>query len=94
MKQRAKTGGREKGVPNKTTKTARDWITALIEKNRVQVGKDLKSLEPKDRLMIIEKFMAYTIPKMSSSKVSINELSDQHLDTLIIEITKNLEDEN
>jgi len=56
--------------------------------------KDLKSLDPKDRLIIIEKLMYYTIPKMSSTKLTVDELSDQHLDTLIIQITKNIEDEN
>lgn len=94
MKPRTKTGGRKQGTPNKTTKTAREWITSLIDKNRVQIEKDLKSLEPKDRLMILEKLMKFSIPVMSSSKISIDELSDQHLDTLVSEITKNLKDEN
>jgi len=76
------------------TKSIREFITDLIDKNRGVMTKDLKSLDPKDRLIIIEKLMYYTIPKMSSTKLTVDELSDQHLDTLIIQITKNIEDEN
>jgi hypothetical protein len=86
--------GRPKGVPNKATKSIREFVTDLIDKNRGLMTKDLKSLDPKDRLIILEKLMAYTTPKMSSTKLTVDELSDQHLDTLIIQITKNIEDEN
>lgn len=83
--------GRPKGVPNKTTKTARDWLTDLIDKNRLQITKDLKSLDPKDRLMILEKLLAYTVPKMAASNITINDLSDAHLEALIQETTKAIE---
>ena len=85
--------GRPKGTPNKTTKTAREWLTKLIDKNRTTIERDLKKLEPFQRLQMIEKLMQYSIPKMSSTKLSIEELSDQNLETLINEITKNIENE-
>ena len=50
-----KTGGRVKGTPNKVTGTLKSWITDLINCNRSQMEKDLKDLDPKDRLMFLEK---------------------------------------
>ena len=57
-------GGRAKGTPNKVTGTVKDWLTRLIDKNRSQIEQDLKELEPKERVQILEKFMQYVIPKM------------------------------
>jgi hypothetical protein len=85
--------GRPKGSLNKISKTTRDFITELIDKNRAQIVRDLKSLKPVERLQMIEKLMQYSVPKMSSTKVSVDELTDQHLDNLITEITKNIQDE-
>lgn len=86
----AKTGGREKGTPNKVTGSVKDWLSQLIDKNRSQVEKDIKALEPKERLQILEKFMQYTIPKMQSvhTKIDFNQLTDEQLDSVIQEITK------
>lgn len=58
-----KTGGRAKGTPNKTTSAVRDWLISLINNSRSQIEKDLKSLEPKDRLLMIEKLLPYVMPK-------------------------------
>ena len=93
MAQGKKTGGRERGTPNKVTSEVRTWLAELIDKNRKQVEKDLKELEPKDRLMILEKFMQYTTPKMQSidAKIDIERLTEGQLDHLINELTKDLE---
>lgn len=87
-----KTGGREKGTPNKTTKTAREWLTELIDKNREQIEKDFKALDPKDRLAILEKLMSYTIPKVSSMQVNFNQMTDEQLNLFISELSKNIHD--
>ncbi len=88
-----KTGGRQKGTPNKTTQSVRSWLSGLIDENREQIAKDLQGLEPKDRLQMLEKFMQYTTPKMSNVQQSIdlNVLSDDQLNTIIEEITKDVE---
>lgn len=62
---RGRLGGREKGTPNKVTGTLKNWITDLINSNRLQMEKDLKKLAPKDRLIFFEKLMQYVIPKTS-----------------------------
>lgn len=49
-----KTGGRKAGTPNKVTQDAREWLTQLVEGNREQIERDLQSLDPKDRLQVLE----------------------------------------
>lgn len=92
MKKRVKTGGRKKGTPNKATSTMRTWLNGLIESNRHQIEDDIKALEPKDRLMILERFMQYTTPKMQSVKadINLNNLTDEQLDTIISKITQDV----
>jgi hypothetical protein len=89
-----KTGGRAKGTPNKVTTEVKTWLSGLIDKNRKQIERDLKQLEPKERLMILEKLMQYTVPKMQSvdAKIDFGKLSDEQLDTVISEITNDIED--
>ncbi len=60
---RGRLGGRAAGTPNKVTGTLKSWITDLINCNRSQMEKDLKNLDPKDRLMFLEEMMQYVIPK-------------------------------
>ena len=50
-----KTGGRPKGIPNKVTSTTRDWVQKLISDNQKGFEVDLRSLEARDRLIILEK---------------------------------------
>ncbi len=90
-----KTGGRKKGTPNKTTSTVRSWLNNLIDSNREQIEKDLKELEPKERLQMLEKFLQYTTPKMSNvqQNIDFNNLSEENLDLIINELTKDLKDE-
>lgn len=60
-----KTGGRTTGTPNKVTSTLKEFIKGIINNNRDQIEKDLKALQPKERLMILERLMQYIVPKQS-----------------------------
>jgi hypothetical protein len=62
--------GRPKGIPNKVTSTTRDWVQKLISDNQKGFEADLKSLEARDRLIILEKMMQYCIPKMQAIDVT------------------------
>lgn len=85
-----KTGGRKVGTPNKVTASVKVWLSGLIDKNRKQIEKDLKQLEPKERLQVLEKLMQYVVPKQQavSADVNIDRLSDEQLDSLVEELTK------
>ena len=65
--------GRPKGTPNKVTAEMREWLSKLVEGNREQIERDIKALDPKDRLLILEKFMQYTIPKLQSVEAKVHE---------------------
>ena len=65
-----KTGGRTAGTPNKISVGMKDFITKLVYKNRKQIEKDLQELQPKERLLILEKLMQYVIPKHREVEIS------------------------
>ena len=69
---------------------------AALEKNRSQMEKDLKALEPKERLQILERLMQYVIPKQQavSAEVDFSKLTDSQLDTIVTEITKGIDNED
>ena len=64
-----KTGGRGKGTPNKVTGTLKEFIGGIIDENRERIKEDLELLEPKDRLLVLEKLMQYVIPKQKEMDV-------------------------
>ena len=88
--------GRPKGKPNKITQDVRGWLSAVIDKNRKQMERDLKALEPKDRLQMLEKLMQYVVPKQQavSTEIDFAKLSDDQLDAVIDQLTKGIDDEN
>ena len=58
-----KTGGREKGTPNKVTKEIRRWIFEMVQDNIETLENDLKDLEPKERWAIIERLLPYIVTR-------------------------------
>lgn len=75
-----KTGGRKKGTPNKITGTLREFLSNMIDNNRDQIECDLQRLPPKDRLLIIERFMQYVIPKQKELYSTIEEINKDKSD--------------
>jgi len=80
-----KTGGRMQGVPNRLTGDLRTKVNQIIENNIGTIQQDIESLEPKDRLLILEKLLKYTLPTLASQNIEIdlNSLSDAQLDQII-----------
>lgn len=69
-----KTGGRQKGTPNKSTSTIREAIAHQWQRYQEsgQFQEDLDALDPRDRAVIMEKYAQYISPKMKSMDVDLN----------------------
>ena len=80
-----KTGGRKKGVPNKTTEELRSMVQLFIENNIERLQTDFDLLEPKDRLNFIERLLKMVVPAPISD---LSQLSERELDTLIDKLKK------
>jgi len=78
-------GGRPKGKPNKTTTDLRQFVTSLLDKNRLQIEKDFLALEPKDRVQAYERLLKFVLPTLAAVQVQteFDNLSDQDLDKII-----------
>lgn len=63
---RAKTGGRKKGTPNKTTAEIRQAISDIVSMNIDTLNEDIQSLDPKDRIKFIIDLVNYVLPKIQS----------------------------
>ena len=86
-----KTGGRTAGTPNAITSDLRAKINTIVENQIDSIEKDLKSLEPKERLMIVEKLLSYCLPKLQaqSFEIDLMKLSDEQLDQVINQLNIN-----
>lgn len=78
-------GGRKPGKPNKITQDLRQWINSFIEDNREQVQRDWLQLEPKDRLIMFERLLKYSLPTLQavSTEINFEQLTDDQLDEII-----------
>ena len=77
LKGTPKTGGRKAGTPNKISVGLKDFISKLLFKNRKQMERDLQELQPKERLLILEKMMQYVIPKQREFDISADLNRDE-----------------
>ena len=86
--------GRPKGRPNRLSAEMKEWVNKVLTKNRRQIEKDLKSLEPRDRVLVFEKLLAYVIPKQqaTTAQIDFNMMSDEQLEIIINELTNNVND--
>ena len=68
-----KTGGREKGTPNKSTASIREAISEIVSENLPQLKMDIKSLAPKDRIKAITDLASYVLPKLKATDITISD---------------------
>lgn len=68
-----KTGGRKKGTPNKSTTLGKQLIMSFLDDYASSglMESDFRAIEPKDRLIIAERLMQYTIPKMQATAIDL-----------------------
>jgi hypothetical protein len=74
MKQ--KTGGRQKGTPNRTTAEIREKYQSLIEGVLPQLENDLKALEPKDRIKVIIELSKFVVPTLRATEIKTDDPTD------------------
>lgn len=67
-----KVAGRTKGTPNKTTAELRQLVASIVEKNIDKVNDDLAAMQPKDRVAMLEKLMAYVLPRMQAITANVS----------------------
>jgi hypothetical protein len=72
--------GRKKGVPNKSTNELRGLLQCFIEQHIETLESDFKSLEPYQRLTVLERFLKLVLPPMIND---LSQLSESDLDLLI-----------
>lgn len=70
-----KTGGRQKGTPNKTTAEARPELARVVGDylQSEQFKTDLAELDAKDRLLVIEKYASYVLPKLQATSFELTK---------------------
>jgi hypothetical protein len=66
VKGRNKTGGRRKGVANKTTDELRSMIVNLLDDNFDVLQADIASLDPKDRVRALIDLMRFAVPTLKA----------------------------
>jgi hypothetical protein len=82
--------GRPRGAQNKNTGKLRDWITDFLEENKEQVKADWLLLEPKDRILLFEKLLKYSLPTLQATTLSteFDNMSEADLDRIITELKR------
>ena len=85
-----KTGGRQKGTPNKATAFSKSVIQEILTDytSSELFDKDLKAIEPKDRLDIMVKLMAFTTPKPQSVDMSITSNMPKTIEDTLKELSE------
>lgn len=95
-KDTAKKAGRKstrKGVQNKATRDLRELLRGLLDEQYEQIVKDLKKLEPKERVNAYIRLIEYAIPKMQKVEqtVDVSTLTDEQVDELFKKLNDNFD---
>ena len=68
MDKRPKYGGRVKGSPNLITSEIRQQFQNIIENNLQQINKDLKAIEPAQRVRLLLELAKFVIPSLKQTE--------------------------
>lgn len=91
-KKRHKTGGRQKGTPNHTTKSLRQWVNNFVINQTDKIEADWLLLEPKDRIVAFQQLLKYSLPTLQAVSVTsdlekqLEILTDEQLEDLMNKI--------
>ncbi|MBR5835226.1 MAG: hypothetical protein IKY66_03585 [Bacteroidales bacterium] len=91
-----KTGGRQKGTPNKITSDTKEAIANLLNNYAISgdMEKDFKAIKSgKDRLYVAEKFAQYIIPKQQAITAEVGvDVHEQTIEDRLVELSKDPEE--
>ena len=90
-KGRKKTGGRQKGTPNKAPTPVKSIITNILTEysNSGQMKKDFDKLDPKDRMAIAEKLSQYVMPKIQAVDMNVAaEVKERTIEDKLIALSQ------
>ena len=85
QKGKEKTGGRQKGTPNKKNEQLRTLIGNFLQENFEEVQKEFATLSNKDKVKAYTELLPYALPKMQSVETTINydDMSDEQITDLL-----------
>jgi hypothetical protein len=85
-----KTGGRQKGTPNKVTAFSKAVIENILSEytDTGLMLSDLKKLDPKERLDIMVKLMAFTTPKPQSIDMTVSSNKPKTIEDTLSELAE------
>ncbi len=81
--------GKPKGTTSKVNRDLKASISLFLENNWTKIEKDIKILEPFQRVQIYEKLLSYCLPRLKSVDATVeltqklDGLSDNQLNKLI-----------
>ena len=70
---RQKTGGRKANTPNRINAEAKEVIQNLVNSEVNKIPQLLEELQPKDRLEILIKLIAFVVPKQTKLQLEADE---------------------
>lgn len=85
-----KTGGRQKGTPNKISATVRGAIAKMLDEyfNSETFVKDMADMEPKDRVAAMEKFASYVSPKLQATTLDMTIEDKKTIEDRLIDLSE------
>ena len=94
-----KTGGRAKGVPNRTTTELRDLIKSIVDKELSNLESTLNELEPMQKVDALLKLLPYVVTKQTEQATDGNhqlivKVETQEAANLIYRLQKGTHYEN
>lgn len=71
-----KSGGRQKGVQNRTTAETKELLQTILGKELDKLGVLLGKLEPLERVNAIAKLLPYIVPKQVQQEITVAPTSE------------------
>jgi len=87
---RTKTGGREKGTPNRTTRETKELLKSILQNQLDILDEKEEELTHGERIQLAKSILPYVLPKLQSTVIHQGEALGQFK---TIEITLNKEND-